>query len=175
MSSRNNAEFLATLLNQRELTGAGVEIGVYRGDFSVLCLQYWPGTLHLVDPWNLPLKGGLHGTPADLEITRTALERADVYDRAVLHITQSHVAATLFPAASLQFIYVDGAHNYAQVKRDFACWWDKLAPGGLFAGHDYRHNCGVPRALWELMHERNFTYSVRPDERDNGLWWGWKT
>lgn len=174
MSSFSNAKFLANLLNQRDIHGEAVEIGVYRGDFSVPFLQAWDGLLHLVDPWNLTLKGGLHGTPAELEATRRALTAANVYDKAILHIAQSHEAAPLFKDHSLQCVYVDGAHTYAQVKRDLAVWWGKLAPGGLFAGHDYRHSCGVPRALWEFMHAQNFTYSVRPDEHDNGLWWGWK-
>lgn len=174
MSSASNAQFLAGLLNQRGLSGEGAEIGVYRGGFSVPFLQAWPGTLHLVDPWNLPMKRGMHGTAQDLEITRQALADAGVTDRAVLHMLQSHVAATLFQPASLQVVYVDGAHDYPQVKRDLEVWWHKLVPGGLFAGHDYRHNCGVPRALWEFMHSRQFSYHVQPDEHVNGLWWGWK-
>jgi len=35
------------------------------------------------------------------------------------------------------FIYIDAAHDYKNVKDDLECWWPKLKSGGVFAGHDY--------------------------------------
>ena len=40
-----------TLLTAHGLTGVGVEVGVYRGEFAEHILSHWPGTYHGVDPW----------------------------------------------------------------------------------------------------------------------------
>jgi hypothetical protein len=37
----------------------------------------------------------------------------------------------------LDFIYIDGRHDYAGVKEDVEAWYPKLKEGGLFAGHDF--------------------------------------
>jgi len=49
----------------------------------------------------------------------------------------SHIAP-----GSLDFAYLDGRHDYESVKQDLELWYDKVRPGGIFAGHDYRD--GVP-------------------------------
>lgn len=38
---------------------------------------------------------------------------------------------------SFDFIYLDGAHEYKNVKLELKNIWPKLRPGGVFAGHDY--------------------------------------
>ena len=175
MSSRDNAEFLAKLLNDRNLHGEGVEIGVYQGAFSVPFLRAWPGMLHLVDPWNLRKTGtSLRGDATDLELTRRALSTAGVLDRAVLHICYSAEAVLAARDSSLSFAYIDGDHRPTTVKEDLWAWWRKLAPGGLLAGHDYRHNCCVPQAVWDFMQRYRHTIQIAPDDGNNGIWWCWK-
>jgi hypothetical protein len=34
-------------------------------------------------------------------------------------------------------IYIDAAHDYVSVVNDLAAWWPKLAPQGIWSGHDY--------------------------------------
>ncbi len=36
------------------------------------------------------------------------------------------------------FIYIDGAHNYEQVKKDIENYWKILKNGGIIAGHDIK-------------------------------------
>jgi hypothetical protein len=43
----------------------------------------------------------------------------------------------LFKDNSLDYIYIDGNHDYDHAKQDLKLWWPKLRPGGLMAGHDY--------------------------------------
>ena len=40
-------------------------------------------------------------------------------------------------ASKYAFIYLDGAHDYVNVKRELFAYWPKVAPGGVLAGHDY--------------------------------------
>jgi len=45
-------------------------------------------------------------------------------------------AAATYADASLDLVYIDGAHDTASVLADCAAWWPKVKPGGVMAGHD---------------------------------------
>lgn len=45
--------------------------------------------------------------------------------------------STPIPTDRLAFAFVDGSHVPADVKSDFELVWDRLAPGGVAAFHDY--------------------------------------
>lgn len=47
-------------------------------------------------------------------------------------------AAASYPDASLDAVFLDGAHDTPSVLADCAAWWPKVRPGGVLAGHD-RH------------------------------------
>lgn len=49
----------------------------------------------------------------------------------------SKTAARVFDKDSLDFVYIDGAHDYNSVMLDLSTWWSKLRPGGLLGGDDY--------------------------------------
>ena len=46
-------------------------------------------------------------------------------------------ASSLIDDESLDFIFVDGNHEYQYVLRDLENYWPKLKIGGIMAGHDY--------------------------------------
>lgn len=58
--------------------------------------------------------------------------------------------STNVPDASLDFIFVDGSHDYASVKHDLDVWFPKLKRGGIIGGDDY-HTAwpGVMKAVDE--------------------------
>lgn len=51
---------------------------------------------------------------------------------------------------SPDMVFIDGSHEYSDVKRDIVYWKSKLAPGGLLCGHDYNWD-GVYEAVGELL------------------------
>jgi hypothetical protein len=51
---------------------------------------------------------------------------------------------------TLDFCYIDAAHDYASVRRDIAAWLPKVKPAGCLAGHDAQHE-EVVRAVKELL------------------------
>ena len=38
---------------------------------------------------------------------------------------------------SLDFVYIDGNHDFLNVTQDIHYWLKKVKPGGILAGHDY--------------------------------------
>ena len=38
---------------------------------------------------------------------------------------------------TLDFVYIDGSHDFLNVAQDLHYWTKKVRPGGIVAGHDY--------------------------------------
>jgi predicted O-methyltransferase YrrM len=62
----------------------------------------------------------------------------------------SVAAAETYPDASLDFVLIDGSHEYQDVVDDILAWKPKLKPGSVLAGDDYAWP-GVQRAVMELL------------------------
>jgi hypothetical protein len=70
-------------------------------------------------------------------------------------------AAKLYNDNSLDFIFLDGDHNYKGIKSDLIAWYPKLKSGGTFAGHDHEPAFpGVPLAVKEFFTEKNVPYQT---------------
>ncbi len=65
------------------------------------------------------------------------LDRCRLLGVAVPMAAKSVRAAHLFPPESVDFVFLDAAHDYANVAADLAAWWPRIKPGGVLAGHDY--------------------------------------
>jgi predicted O-methyltransferase YrrM len=103
------------------------------------CVDTWLGSQekkHLEDP------SVKNGTLFDefCRNTRPVKERINVVR------LPSVEAAALYPDRSLDFIFIDAAHDYENVRADIGVWWPKLKPGGWMAGDDYRGS-GVKKAV----------------------------
>ena len=137
-------EELPFMLNRRGLVGCGVEVGVKAGEFSELLLDRWEGR-HLisVDPW-LESPVDSYADVANVEqeahedFHRQTLDRLRRFGErsSVWRMTGSE-AAERIPHHSLDFVYLDARHDYPSVSSDLQEWYDRLRPGGIFAGHDY--------------------------------------
>lgn len=53
----------------------------------------------------------------------------------------------------LDVVFIDADHTYESVVQDIAAWWPLVAPGGIFAGHDFNFtdHPGVVRAVMEAV------------------------
>jgi hypothetical protein len=56
---------------------------------------------------------------------------------------------------SLDFVFIDAAHDYDSVVKDINSWLPKIKSGGTLAGHDYRDAIGVKNAVDEILGENN--------------------
>ncbi len=54
---------------------------------------------------------------------------------------------------SIDFVMIDGSHDYERVAEDIAAWRPKVRPGGILAGDDFSHDLfpGVVRAVQEAF------------------------
>lgn len=67
--------------------------------------------------------------------------------------------ALLYENKSLDFIFIDAAHDYDSVVKDINAWLPKLKSSGVLAGHDYRNAIGVKKAVDEIIGQNNITES----------------
>ncbi len=131
----------------------GAEIGVAEGFFSENLLKTIPNLkLYEVDPWeNYPEYLDYHGI--DLQGKYEAARiRLKPYNSHFIR-DYSMNAVKRFVDESLDFVYIDGAHDYEHVREDILHWHNKVRKGGIVAGHDFgkRKNYGVVKAVTRCM------------------------
>lgn len=132
----------------------GCELGVFQGDHAEDLLRHAkPRLLHLVDNWSWPANLDPTAETARIE-ARFAREIAA--GRVRMHNQSFAAFLSSVPDRSLDWIYVDGSHHYADVVRDVWQAWTKVRAGGLLCGHDFAirpavWGTGVCRAVIELI------------------------
>lgn len=155
----------------------GVEIGVYKAEFSEVLAK---GGLDLtsIDPWRLYKDyGNSRGQRRLDEQFRQASERLAPYPNARILRKTSMEALDDFPDGSLDFVYIDGNHQFAYIAEDLYHWSIKVRPGGIISGHDYayyasRSICGgchvheVVDAFVKAYGIRNFWVLGRKEYRE---------
>jgi GT2 family glycosyltransferase len=52
---------------------------------------------------------------------------------------------------SLDFVFIDAAHDYESVKKDINAWFPKIKKGGIISGHDYAWSDDVKKAVDEFF------------------------
>lgn len=133
-----------------------VEIGCKEGKLTQYLLANVPRLyVHAVDPWeNAPKNEGESYEDWNWdEIKAQFCDRVQPYvvnGRARMLQTTSLEAAERFEDESVDVVFIDGAHDYENVRADIAAWWPKVKPSGYLCGHDYQHKFpGVHRAVAE--------------------------
>src|SRR5438105_1200505 len=124
-----------------------VEIGSYRGGslrcWSAVC----PSRTKFVSidlPWEA---SGEVDPSAEIERTRRFLKPSQMLNWLRM---DSHSAATrdellkILGSRKVDFLFIDGDHSYAGVKRDYELYHELVRPGGLIAFHDILPNKKYP-------------------------------
>lgn len=133
---------LAQLFAELEFT-KGAEIGVEKGIYSEILLKANPDLkLFSIDPWKASAYvAGIQGVDYRQkhfdECYKEAKNRLREYDGCTIVRKTSLDAAERFKDASLDFVYIDGNHDFVNVTNDINVWQKKVRPGGIVAGHDY--------------------------------------
>jgi len=130
-------------IGKKELVG--VEIGVHDGDHALDMMENLPiKKLYLIDPW-VSYKdysesiGNLRKTTNALnermEVAKKILKKYG--DKVVFIRKFAEDAVKQFEDESLDFVYIDGNHQYEFVKKDLEKYYPKLKKGGIIGGDDY--------------------------------------
>lgn len=160
----------------------GAEIGVAGGHFSEKLCKGIPGLkMFCIDPWNTYREnrrgGGQSNHDANYEMTKNRLKDYD----ATLIRKFSMDAVKDFEDESLDFVYIDGNHDFKYVLEDIVEWSKKVKRGGIVAGHDYYHfnNSGVIEAvdmyvkqnILDLQTTEGSKENPDRDDRCPSFWW----
>lgn len=132
----------------------GVEIGVARGKNSEEILEMLPvEKLYLVDPYD---GSGDYWQDPENEVQRAlaeAKQRLEPYKDRIEWVRKTSSEAASSIPDDLDFVYIDGNHEYGYVKQDIENYWPKIREGGAIGGHNLEID-GVTKAVWEFSRER---------------------
>lgn len=144
-AAKHDADGLIALYSAANAWGAiGVEVGSARGESAEIACQFLKH-LYCVDPWALEFD-------SSSELFFDA--RMAAFRNYTKIKKESHVACNDFADESLDIVYIDGMHDYENVKRDLLSWFPKVKLGGWIAGHDYDYldgHKGVIQAVDEVF------------------------
>lgn len=127
----------------------GVEIGVNRGAHAKTLLRKLNiDILYLIDPYENNILLQMHGRAKLAKFT----------DKIIWGYLKSEDAIDSIPSG-LDFVYIDGNHNYEYVKKDIELYYPKIRKGGIIGGHDY-DQVSVARAIIEFAVKHNLIVNI---------------
>lgn len=157
------------VLNILPKNSVGIEIGVWKGDFSAQILKNTePRALHLVDPWLVSdasdrtseaWYGADRITQDAMDAIHAQVARRFARERSSgqveIHRTDAREALGAMDADSVDYVYVDGDHSYEGVSADLAEALRVTKVDGFICCDDYLLGAwwkdGVVRAVHELL------------------------
>lgn len=142
----------------------GVEVGVERGVFSeMLCKGNPEGKLYGIDPW-LTIKGYReHVDQGKLNgfLEETKQRMAPYNFEPIRKFSMDAVKD--FKDKSIDYVYIDGNHDFQNVTNDIVEWSKKVRPGGIISGHDYTQRKGkLPIHVVEVVNGYTQAYKISP-------------
>ena len=157
-----------------------VEIGCWKGKSTLLLHLSQPeAVVYAIDPFTGSSEHQKVGETVDTYAE--FLHNISLYgqtEKIVVLPMRSEEAVGKIPDG-VDMLWIDGAHDYESVKRDFCVYYPRLKDGAVIAMHDYKWP-GVKGFTWELlqgqhgavglvrrvedthyMRKQNTTYTVR--------------
>ena len=139
----------------------GCEIGV---DFGFNMIYFLENSnniskIYAIDPY-IPyddrITGGQLMTKEELEKRKNRfLLNSEPYNDKITFINKtSNDAVSDIEDNSLDYLFIDGDHNYYAVYQDMKNYYSKVKSGGIFAGHDLNSR-GVQQAVTQFASEIN--------------------
>lgn len=142
----------------------GVEIGVNTGKHALNVLKVLSiKHLYLIDPY---IETALYGDPAFRK--RIALNNLKCFKDKISFLFLKSEDAINFIPDNVDFVYIDGDHNYNVVKKDIKLYYPKVKDGGVFGGEDFSpRNIGISKAVIEFVEKHNIRLLSSKDTD----WW----
>jgi len=143
----------------------GVEIGTAQGNNALNMLKKLPiKKLYLVDPYIPYVENGKLINAESFEKTK---ERLSKFKEKIKFILKNSIEASKEIPNGLDFVYIDGNHQYDFVKKDIEMYFAKLKKGGILSGHDFCiRYIDVPTAVVEFVLKNKLILSGKKTD-----WW----
>jgi hypothetical protein len=140
-----------------------VEIGVWQGKSTTALALGLPqnGRLFCIDSW----QGSDDELHAAHSIMQTTEGQKSVFLNAMDNLFEFIVMGKVVPICmksieachlfqdtfvdDIDFVFIDGSHDYLNVKQDIATWFPMTHSNSIIAGHDYGSFEGVTKAVNE--------------------------
>lgn len=142
-----------------------VELGSFLGRTTIALARSTPGEVYAIDDFRGVSSVHLTGTGLekkqieDIQSNLFAYFRQNTASIPNIKVIQTDHADTGklpvewvrgLPEEKPDMVFIDGSHEYEDVKRDIMVWRERLMPGGLLCGHDLDWP-GVRQAIDELL------------------------
>ena len=153
----------------------GAEIGVFDGHYSEILLKTIPDlTLYSIDPYAVYSGYRDHRFQNSMKhAEHLAYQKLKVFPKSIIIKKFSVDAVRGFMDESLDFVFIDGNHDYPYVKEDIELWTPKVKKGGIVAGHDYYRtktgNIGIIRAVDDYVAFNNYTLELTDWDPDQPM------
>jgi len=162
------------LLDEITLEGQiiGVEVGLWKGDFASMMLDEnrrlkWIA----VDPYSE--YGARPKNQAWWDgICKKVVSKMDRFGDRFTLIRKSSKEGVKDLPNNVDFVFVDGNHDYKFVCEDVSLFEKKIRPGGIMSGHDYFFE-DIYKAVDEYAEEHNRDLQYSFDFDPYGIFW-WK-
>lgn len=122
----------------------GAEIGTDQGEYAEVLMKANENlSLLCIDPWKAKAykKGEQPESNEDQEFFdkrfEETTERLQQFANAHIIRSTSMEVVEIVGDKTLDFVYIDGNHDFINVAQDIHYWFNKVKPGGILAGHDY--------------------------------------
>lgn len=148
--TRSMTRFMIKNFSNKELIGA--EIGVEYGLNAKTMLKYLSiEKLYLIDPY----PDNQDSISGDQRYNKTK-KYLSKYRNKIQFIRKTSEQAYAEIPNDIDFIYIDGAHEYDDVKKDIELYYKKVKKGGIIGGHDFwASEIGVCKAVIEFANNNN--------------------
>jgi len=163
-------------LKEQKKDLVGAEVGVNKGENALNILKYLPiKKLYLIDPYQEYKEYSdkvTIATQKGLSIAENqAHKRLNRFKDKIVWLKEfSDLAFKKIPE-KLDFVYIDGNHNYEFVKKDIENYYPLLKEKGILAGHDIDCLDGVLFAFTDFIKKNNLPFRISEAERLNGVDW----
>jgi predicted O-methyltransferase YrrM len=137
----NFEQFYQTVAESLQDGAIAVEVGVYKGKSILFLAEALQDQGKRVDLYGVDtFKGSQEHNIKGNELLLEYLNNVYFFRDKITTIMQPSVqAAKEFADDSLDFVFIDAAHDYQNVCADIKAWRPKVKKGGMLAGHDYHH------------------------------------
>lgn len=160
LKNRNRYKYRDFLLKLIKKQTICVEIGVRHGTFSDRILKILkPKHLYLIDPYlvyteysqyqNQTFQNGRH------KYIQNKYKKQIENNQITIIRNFSENVYYKFNNNFINFLYIDGNHDYNYVKNDLNLYYSKIAKNGYISGDDYERIDGVARAVDEFIKQKN--------------------